>query len=60
MEIAYAWRGPFANDEVNALHAEAFETQVFDASEWNWEQLTERHSLGWVDARATARRSSAS
>jgi hypothetical protein len=24
MEIVYEWRGAFANQEVNALHAEAF------------------------------------
>ena len=49
--IDYAWRGPFTNQEVNALHAEAFETRVFDESEWDWRVLTERHSLGWVTAR---------
>ncbi|HUP17640.1 MAG TPA: GNAT family N-acetyltransferase [Acidimicrobiia bacterium] len=47
----YEWRGPFTNEEVNALHAEAFDTRLFDASEWNWIDLTERHSLGWVTAR---------
>jgi GNAT superfamily N-acetyltransferase len=45
------WRGPFTNEEANALHAEAFETRVFDASEWNWERLLRDHSLGWVAAR---------
>jgi GNAT superfamily N-acetyltransferase len=49
--VNVAWRGGFTNAEVNALHAEAFETRVFDDSEWNWEDLTERHSLGWVTAR---------
>jgi GNAT superfamily N-acetyltransferase len=51
MAVTYEWRGEFTNDEVNALHAEAFETRVFDASEWNWVDLTSRHSLGWVVAR---------
>jgi GNAT superfamily N-acetyltransferase len=51
MVVGYEWRGAFANDEVNALHAQAFETRVFDASEWNWEQLVAEHSLGWVVAR---------
>ncbi len=46
------WRGPFSNDEVNSLHAEAFETRVFDESEWNWVKLTAEHSLGWVTARS--------
>ena len=47
----HRWRGSFTNDEVNELHAEAFGTRVFEASEWNWEELTARHSLGWVTAR---------
>jgi GNAT superfamily N-acetyltransferase len=49
--ITYEWRGEFGNDEVNALHAEAFETRLFDESEWNWRDLVTRHSLGWVVAR---------
>ena len=49
---AFEWRGQFTNDEVNALHAEAFETRVFDETEWNWIELTTRHSLGWVTARS--------
>lgn len=51
MDLNCEWRGTFGNAEVNALHAEAFETRVFDESEWNWERLTARHSLGWVTAR---------
>jgi hypothetical protein len=39
--------------EVNALHAEAFETRVFDESEWNWAELV-RRNLGWVLARDSA------
>jgi len=50
-EASFAWRGVFTNTEVNELHAEAFETRVFDESDWNWHDLTERHSLGWVTAR---------
>lgn len=49
--VAFEWRGAFTNVEVNELHAEAFETRVFDESEWNWRELTARHSLGWVTAR---------
>jgi len=49
--VVYAWRGPFTNQEVNGLHAEAFDTRVFDEAEWNWQQLTEAYSLGWVTAR---------
>jgi GNAT superfamily N-acetyltransferase len=55
MQITYAWRGSFANDEINLLHAEAFETRVFTAEEWNWEELTDRYSLGWVVARLDQR-----
>ena len=48
----YEWRGPFTNEEVNALHAEAFETRIFSEDEWNWIELTARHSLGWVTSRS--------
>lgn len=46
--IEYAWRGPFRNAEVNALHAEAFAHPLGDA---DWRGQVERHSLGWVCAR---------
>jgi ribosomal protein S18 acetylase RimI-like enzyme len=49
--VACTWRGSFANVEVNALHAEAFETRFYDESEWNWQALAAAHSLGWVVAR---------
>jgi GNAT superfamily N-acetyltransferase len=52
MTVEMAWRGTFTNDEVNALHAEAFETRLYDATEWNWEHLVQAHSLGWVTARS--------
>jgi GNAT superfamily N-acetyltransferase len=51
MTISYEWCGAFNNTEVNELHAEAFETHVYDESEWNWSELVHRHSLGWVVAR---------
>jgi len=47
----FEWRGSFSNAEVNALHAEAFGTSVYDESEWDWVRLTQQHSLGWVVAR---------
>ena len=50
-DVTFEWRGTFTNDEVNRLHAEAFETRVYDESEWNWRSLTDAHSLGWVVAR---------
>ncbi len=49
MTIEYEWRGVFGNDEFHVLHAEAFETRIFDD---DWVALTDRHSLGWVTARA--------
>jgi GNAT superfamily N-acetyltransferase len=54
-DIAITWRGPFTNEEAHELHAEAFGGRVFDASEWDWEQLVQRHSLGWVTARSEHR-----
>jgi GNAT superfamily N-acetyltransferase len=55
MIVRYEWRGGFANDEINALHAAAFGTRLFTAEEWNWIDLTARHSLGWVVAREAGR-----
>jgi GNAT superfamily N-acetyltransferase len=49
VSVDYAWRGPFDNAEVNALHAEGFGNRVFDD---DWVGQVERHSLGWVVARA--------
>lgn len=49
--VVFEWRGPFTNAEVNRLHAEAFDTRLFEESEWNWRELTARHSLGWITAR---------
>lgn len=50
-EIEISWRGAFTNDEIHRVHAEAFETRVFDESEWDWLAQVEKHSLGWVVAR---------
>jgi GNAT superfamily N-acetyltransferase len=55
MTITYSWRGDVANGELNELHAEAFETRVFDETEWNWEEQLHGHSLGWVIARRDGR-----
>jgi len=41
------WRAPFANADVNALHAEGFAHPVLDI---DWRAQVERHSLGWVCA----------
>ena len=51
MTAVYEWRGLFTNQEINALHAEAFNTRLFSETEWNWVQLVRQHSLGWVVAR---------
>jgi GNAT superfamily N-acetyltransferase len=53
--LTYEWRGSFTNREIHALHAEAFETRLFDESEWDWVEQTGRHSLGWVVARDAGR-----
>jgi GNAT superfamily N-acetyltransferase len=53
--VTYEWRGEFDNVELNELHAEAFETRVFDETEWNWVDQIHRHSLGWVSARDDGR-----
>jgi GNAT superfamily N-acetyltransferase len=48
MAVTYEWRGQFNNEEVNALHAEAFEHRLLDD---DWDGQVSRHSLGWVCAR---------
>jgi predicted N-acetyltransferase YhbS len=48
MNVAYQWRGPLDNAEVNVLHAEAFTHSVLAD---DWRAQLERHSLGWVCAR---------
>lgn len=51
MTVTYTWRGGFENQEVNALHAEAFDHPVFDSDDWEWKEQVHQHSLGWVCAR---------
>jgi len=51
MSLQFLWRGAFANEEINELHAAAFTTRVYSEAEWNWVELTARHSLGWVGPR---------
>ena len=51
MSIEYSWRGEVSNAEVNELHARAFETRIYDETEWDWHRQLEGHSLGWVVAR---------
>jgi GNAT superfamily N-acetyltransferase len=55
MAISYRWRGDADSRELNLLHAEAFDTRVFDDSEWDWLAQLHGHSLGWVTARDGAR-----
>lgn len=47
MDVTYEWRGSFENDDLNRLHAEAFEHRVLDD---DWAAQVDRHSLGWVCA----------
>ncbi|AWG02153.1 GNAT family N-acetyltransferase [Clavibacter michiganensis subsp. insidiosus] len=46
--VRYEWRGPFANREVDLLHAEAFDHPPFED---DWADQLGRLSLGWVTAR---------
>ncbi len=46
--VRHEWRGSFTNQEVNVLHAEAFDHPVDDD---DWKERLGRHSLGWVTAR---------
>ena len=50
--VEYEWRGAFDSNEVETLHAEGFERKPDWG--WDWRQQVERHSLGWVCARADA------
>jgi GNAT superfamily N-acetyltransferase len=47
MAVGYGWRAPFANEDLNALHAQGFAHDVLDV---DWRDQVERHSLGWVCA----------
>ena len=49
--VGYSWRGDFVDAEVEALHAEGF-GHAPTGEGW-WERVN-RHSLGWVCARAHA------
>jgi hypothetical protein len=45
--VRYEWRAPFADADVNTLHAEGFAHAVLDT---DWRSQVERHSLGWACA----------
>ena len=51
MAVEHLWRGVVTSVELNRLHAEAFQTRVYDEDEWNWRHQLAEHSLGWVVAR---------
>jgi GNAT superfamily N-acetyltransferase len=53
--ITYSWRGDVTSAELNALHAEALDTRVYDDTEWDWLTQLHGHSLGWVVARLDGR-----
>ena len=44
----FEWRGEFDNQELNALHADAFAHAILET---DWTGLVKTHSLGWVTAR---------
>jgi hypothetical protein len=44
----FEWRGDFHNQELNALHAEAFAHSILEI---DWIGQVKVHSLGWVTAR---------
>ncbi|MBZ3901590.1 GNAT family N-acetyltransferase [Streptomyces griseiscabiei] len=48
MTITYAWRGDFADADLDALHADGFGHPLGRTA---WRERLERHSLGWVCAR---------
>jgi GNAT superfamily N-acetyltransferase len=47
--VTFHWRGEFDNAELNLLHAQGFGHAVLED---DWRGQVERHSLGWVCARA--------
>ena len=47
-DVVYRWRSSFQNEEVNRLHAEAFDHPLLEI---DWRAQRDRHSLGWVCAR---------
>jgi len=49
MTIMYEWRGDFDSAAVSALHAEGFNHPAMSV---DWLTQVQRHSLGWVCARA--------
>ena len=49
--ITCVWRGDFTDDELNALHAEAFGGRRGDSAPMVWKQRLSTHSVGWVVAR---------
>jgi hypothetical protein len=44
----FKWRVDVANEELNALHAEAFNHSTLEI---DWMKQIKTHSLGWVTAR---------
>jgi GNAT superfamily N-acetyltransferase len=46
-EYRFEWRGPFSNEAMSNLHAEAFGHPVADH---DWQRQFRRHSLGWACA----------
>jgi GNAT superfamily N-acetyltransferase len=49
MSVEIGWRGEVGSEELESLHAAGFERSV---APHDWRAQLERHSLGWVTARA--------
>ncbi len=47
-QLQFEWRGDFDDEELNALHAEAFAHGILEI---DWTSQVQAHSLGWVTAR---------
>jgi GNAT superfamily N-acetyltransferase len=47
--VEYEWRGTFASQEVEELHAEGFGREADFA--YDWVRQVQEHSLGWACAR---------
>jgi hypothetical protein len=51
LTVTFECRGDFDSEEVNALHAVAFDHRPYGPGEWNWRTIVLEHSVGWATAR---------
>jgi hypothetical protein len=45
MTVMYAWRGGVTSTELNALHADAFQTRLYTDDGWDW--VAQLDGLEW-------------